>query len=104
MITAARMESTGFRGKIHLSQDTAEYLVSHGKSDWLSKRADVVVAKGKGEMQTYWLVVNTGSRSRTSEGTEETSETSFSDIETSGKASVLSSKRMSSLVSGICIV
>lgn len=51
MNTASRMESTGQRGKIQLSQETADLLVSAGKTEWLSLREDKVVAKGKGEMQ-----------------------------------------------------
>jgi class 3 adenylate cyclase len=66
--TAARMESNGVRGRIHVSQATADALIIKGKSDWLINREDKVVAKGKGEMQTYFIaaksdksVVTTGS-------------------------------------------
>jgi len=54
--TAARVESTGKRGRIHLSHETAELLHQAGKQNWLKKRDETVVAKGKGEMQTYWLL------------------------------------------------
>lgn len=54
--TAARIESTGVRNKIHLSHETAELLHGAGKSNWIRKRNDTVMAKGKGEMQTYWLL------------------------------------------------
>jgi class 3 adenylate cyclase len=54
--TAARVESTGQRNKIHLSHETAELLYKDGKSNWLQKRSETVMAKGKGEMQTYWLL------------------------------------------------
>jgi hypothetical protein len=54
--TAARIESTGVRNKIHLSHETAELLHAAGKSNWIRKRTDTVMAKGKGEMQTYWLL------------------------------------------------
>jgi hypothetical protein len=53
--TAARMESTGVRRKIHISQETAE-LVSASHPTWVKPRQDTIVAKGKGEMQTYWLL------------------------------------------------
>lgn len=53
--TAARMESTGIRGKIQLSQNTAELLSSAGKSNWVYPREEAVTAKGKGTMNTYWL-------------------------------------------------
>jgi class 3 adenylate cyclase len=54
--TAARIETTGRRDKIHLSQETAELVIQAGKSKWMIRRNDTVVAKGKGEMQTYWLL------------------------------------------------
>lgn len=44
------------RNRIHLSQDTADLLVEAGKSHWIVAREDVVVAKGKGIMNTYWLL------------------------------------------------
>ena len=43
------------RDKIQLSQATADALIEAGKAHWLVKRDTKVVAKGKGEMQTYWL-------------------------------------------------
>ena len=53
--TAARMESNGVRGRIQVSQATADALIAKGKSHWLTPREDKVVAKGKGEMQTYFV-------------------------------------------------
>lgn len=53
--TTARMESTGQPNKIHVSQETADLLAAAGKSQWLRTRREKVVAKGKGELQTYWL-------------------------------------------------
>ena len=50
------METTGERGKIHVSQEFADQLKSAGKSDWLTPRTDAVSIKGKGVFQTYWLV------------------------------------------------
>jgi 3'5'-cyclic nucleotide phosphodiesterase/Adenylate and Guanylate cyclase catalytic domain len=50
------MESTGLRDRIHISQETADLLVVSGKSHWVVSREDKVVAKGKGELTTYWLV------------------------------------------------
>jgi class 3 adenylate cyclase len=55
MNTTARIESTGARGCIHLSSETAELLKQAGKQSWLRKRDECIVAKGKGSMQTYWL-------------------------------------------------
>lgn len=53
--TAARIEATGQRNQIHMSQDTADLLKKAGKPHWLQERADTVTPKGKGEMQTFWL-------------------------------------------------
>lgn len=53
--TVSRMESTGKRTRIQVSQETADLLIAAGKPHWLKPRDEVVVAKGKGEMKTYWL-------------------------------------------------
>jgi class 3 adenylate cyclase len=53
--TAARMESTGLPGRIHVSEQTAKLLVHTGHGNWVSKRTDLVEAKGKGMLQTYWI-------------------------------------------------
>lgn len=49
------MESTGARGKIHVSASTAEALRASGKEHWLELRTDKVNAKGKGLMTTFWV-------------------------------------------------
>lgn len=54
--TAARMESTGLKRKIQVSKETAELIIEADHSDWVKPRQDIIVAKGKGEMQTYWLL------------------------------------------------
>ena len=53
--TASRMESTGIPRRIQASQTTADALILQGKQSWLVPRKEKVVAKGKGEMQTYFL-------------------------------------------------
>lgn len=53
--TAARMESTGQSNKIQVSQETADLLIAAGKLSWLTAREELVSAKGKGQLQTYWL-------------------------------------------------
>ena len=55
--TASRTESTGMGGRIHITDATANELISKGKAHWLKGRQEKVIAKGKGEMQTYWLEV-----------------------------------------------
>lgn len=53
--TASRMESTGIRGKVQISQTTAQLLRDAGKEHWLKPREDLVTAKGKGVMNTFWV-------------------------------------------------
>jgi class 3 adenylate cyclase len=55
MNTASRMESTGLSDQIHASQETADALIAKGKSHWLTPRDDRIVAKGKGELNTFWV-------------------------------------------------
>ena len=44
------MESNGEKGKIHCSPSTAALLPER----WITPRADKIVAKGKGEMQSKY--------------------------------------------------
>lgn len=53
--SAARMESNGIPGKVQISQEMADCLKSDGKAEWYTPREDKIVAKGKGELNTYWL-------------------------------------------------
>lgn len=53
---AARMESTGIPGRVQCSQTTVDELIMAGKESWVRPRESTVVAKGKGEMQTYFIV------------------------------------------------
>ncbi|GKY96213.1 hypothetical protein MPSEU_000581200 [Mayamaea pseudoterrestris] len=57
--TASRMESTGVRERIQVSQDTATLLTLAGKGHWLTPREDAVNAKGKGVLRTFWLRTQT---------------------------------------------
>jgi hypothetical protein len=59
--TAARIESTGERSRIHLSKECADLIVAAGKSEWVKPRDTMVTAKGKGRLQTYWLNASLGS-------------------------------------------
>lgn len=56
--TASRIESTGAPNKIQVSAQTAAYLFERGLGSWLEPRKDLVHAKGKGNLQTYWLEIN----------------------------------------------
>jgi class 3 adenylate cyclase len=56
--TAARMESTGVRDRVQISHVTADLLTVAGKAHWMTERQDVVDAKGKGGMRTFWLNPN----------------------------------------------
>ena len=49
------MESTGKRDHIQVSEATADLLIRAGKSNWIIKRGEVVTAKGKGDVETYWI-------------------------------------------------
>jgi class 3 adenylate cyclase len=55
--TAARMESNGVKGKIHVSQATADELIKSGKEAWITPCEEKIHAKGKGFMQTYFVQV-----------------------------------------------
>jgi Adenylate and Guanylate cyclase catalytic domain len=52
------MESNGLARCIHVSQETADILTSLGKGHWVHPREDKIHAKGKGELQTYWIKPN----------------------------------------------
>jgi hypothetical protein len=58
MNTASRMESTGTPNKIQISNETAKQLTKRGYGSWLFPREELVHAKGKGLLQTYWLEIN----------------------------------------------
>ena len=75
--TAARMESNGQKNKIHISKETADLLRAAGKERWLIAREDKIIAKGKGEMETFWLRCE-------SHGSSNQSSRSGSDISSTG--------------------
>ena len=78
MNTASRIESTGQRNKIHISQETAYLLTAAGKEGWLTAREDRVFAKGKGQLQTYWMQI-------TDESDIDTGSASASLLDSDGK-------------------
>eukprot|EP00980_Cylindrotheca_fusiformis_P014108 scaffold3710_cov103-Cylindrotheca_fusiformis.AAC.7 len=55
MNTASRMESSGERDRIQVTQVTADLLTEAGYARWLIPRSTKIHVKGKGEMQTYWV-------------------------------------------------
>ena len=50
------MEHNSISNRIQCSEATADLLRSAGKEHWVRPREDKVQAKGKGEVQTYWIV------------------------------------------------
>jgi guanylate cyclase len=50
--TASRMESSGVPGKIQITRDTYELI----KEEFICERRGKIVVKGKGEMETWYLV------------------------------------------------
>lgn len=55
--TAASIEHSGVRSKIHLSEQTASLLIAAGKADWISSREDAIHSdhsEGKGRLKTFW--------------------------------------------------
>ncbi|KAG7358992.1 family 3 adenylate cyclase [Nitzschia inconspicua] len=62
--TASRMECTGVPNRIQVSQATAELLREAGKSTWITPRSDVIHAKGKGVLATYWLLPTSGAEKK----------------------------------------
>jgi hypothetical protein len=54
--TASRMESTGRVNRIQVSPQTAKLLKDEGLGKWVIPRENLVSVKGKGKMQTFWLL------------------------------------------------
>lgn len=53
---ASRIKESSEPGRIHVSSDVADSLLAAGKEHWLEPRENVVVAKGKGILDTFWLL------------------------------------------------
>lgn len=66
------MESNGERHKIHVSQSTADVLTASGKAHWLTPCDEMILAKGKGYLQTYFCEPKAGAAS--SRGTADSSQ------------------------------
>jgi hypothetical protein len=74
------MESNGAPNMIQCSQKTADLLIAANKHHWIEKRADLVEAKGKGMLQTYWVEPPT-SRSRTDDNESTHFSESMTDVD-----------------------
>jgi class 3 adenylate cyclase len=82
MNTASRMEGTSIRDHIQVSQQTADLLIKSGKSHWITPREDLIEAKGKGTMQTFWLQLDrSADRSSANSSSYCTSSTSGSEVD-----------------------
>jgi class 3 adenylate cyclase len=57
--TASVIENTGQPKKIQISQSTADLVKEGGKEYWIREREEKVQVKGKGDMQTYWVIPRT---------------------------------------------
>lgn len=68
MNTASRIETTGQRDRVHLSEHTVKYLKAAGRENWVVRREDAVQAKGKGLINTFWLILDDGDRIDATEG------------------------------------
>ncbi|CAJ1952993.1 unnamed protein product [Cylindrotheca closterium] len=58
MNKTSRIETSGEKGRIHISEEMANILKDQGKQNWISKREDVVHLKGLGAVPTYWLIID----------------------------------------------
>jgi hypothetical protein len=58
LFTISFHDSTGIPGKIQCSEATADLLIEAGKQAWVTPREDMVHAKGKGVLATFWLNLN----------------------------------------------
>jgi len=54
--TAGRMESSSEGNRIHVSEQTACLVREAGHEDWIERREGKVNLKGKGTLQTFWLL------------------------------------------------
>lgn len=94
MNTAARIEASGHKNKIHLSSETARFLINAGKEEWVNARDTLVTAKGKGQLQTYWLTTNQKSSSSATSTSQGATSKSIYGAETSSIPEVIPSMSM----------
>ena len=94
------METSSLPGKIQVSEATANILINAGKANWVTKRDEIVSLKGKGEMTSYWLSLQTKRGSFTSTDGSSASKSIDSQKPKSGELSSHAvSKKTSKLIS-----
>jgi hypothetical protein len=71
--------STGTPNRIQISQSTADLLLDAGKQAWITPREDMVEAKGKGVLATFWLTPSVRGKA-TSMTSERSSSASQQDL------------------------
>lgn len=86
------MESTGREHCIHVSQETAAILTSLGKGYWVHPREDKIHAKGKGELQTYWIKPNGFGQCLVDHSSNDDSEWNSADVENTNNVEELVAK------------
>lgn len=86
--TTARIETTGKKNCIHLSEQTAKLLIDAGKQHWTVPREDEVEAKGKGKLTTFWLIGGNSDGASSHFASNEGSTTSSDDLDTGGSAHI----------------
>ncbi|KHN78713.1 Guanylate cyclase receptor-type gcy-1 [Toxocara canis] len=57
--TASRMESTGKPGRIQISADTNQLLLTNTLTEFHTEKRGEIIVKGKGVMETFWLTADT---------------------------------------------
>ena len=78
------MESNGIKGRIHVSEATAEELRRHGCGSWLTQREDPIVAKGKGTMTTFFVNITGANTSVGTKSRRESNASSLSKMSSDG--------------------
>jgi hypothetical protein len=100
MNTASRIESTGASNRVHLSKQTADLLIAAGKTHWIKPRDEKIVAKGLGELETFWLILGRGRSEGNSLPSDAASVQSdgMSTYEPKSSARSLTSQKMTRLI------
>ena len=96
MFASTHLRSTSICGRIQLSHTTAMALQKARKAHWIKRREDAVEAKGKGVMETYWLVQKSRGTEQAPESNGEASDEvrSGSTVEGMNQSQVLKQNRL----------